>query len=235
MDIIKVVLQSFLSIGILFLLTQLTGRRSIHQLSAFDYINSITIGSIAAELATDLESWELSLTAMLIYGFVTALINWATCKSLWLRRHINGRPIILYESDMIQKDNLNKAKMDINEFLTQARLAGYFDLFQVKCAVMETNGQISFLPKSQQRPVTPQDLALKTEEASLPVSLIFDGRVLTQNLTSFGKDLRWLNEQLHAQKIGQTREVFYACCDENGNFRACRIPQGKNEKSVFEQ
>ena len=234
MAVLKVILQSVIALVVLFLLSRMAGKRSIHKLNSFDYVNSITIGSIAAELATDLEQWELPLTAMVVFGLLIALVNWATCKSMRLRRIINGKPLILYENDTIQKDNLLKAKLDINEFLTQCRLAGFFDLFQIRCAVMETNGQISFLPKSLQRPATPQDLSLKPPEEGLFVSLIFDGKVLQQNLRSFGKDMQWLHTRLHAAGIGQVSEVFFACCDQNGNFRACRTPGKASERSVFE-
>jgi uncharacterized membrane protein YcaP (DUF421 family) len=234
-DIAKVLIQSLLSITVLFALSRLTGRRSIHQLTTFDYINSITIGNMAAELATDLENWTEPLTAMLVFALLTAGVNWATCKSLRFRRILNGRPLLLYENDRILKDNLLHAKMDINEFLTQCRLAGYFDLGQIETAILETNGQVSFLPKSDQRPVTPQDLSLAPEKETLYISLILDGHVLPENLCAAGKDLRWLREQLHAAGIGQISEVFYACCDEGGRFRACREPGSRSDRSLFEQ
>jgi uncharacterized membrane protein YcaP (DUF421 family) len=235
MDILKVILQSVVSLAVMFVLTRIMGKRSIHQLNAFDYINSITIGSIAAELATNLEEWQKPLTAMIVFGLLTALIDWGTCKSMVLRRFFNGKPVILYENDAIQKQNLLKVKLDINEFLTQCRIAGYYDIFQIECAIMETNGQISFLPKSEQRPATPKDLSLAPEKETIFVSLVFDGKVLTQNLESFGKDMQWLRAQLHTAGIGQISEVFFACCDESGNFRACRAPAPGKEKSVFEQ
>ena len=235
MEILQVVAQSFLSIAVLFFLARIEGKCSISQLTMFDYINSITIGSIAAELATNLEDWPKPLTAMLIYGLVTALIGWLRCKWLPLRRFVNGKPTILLENGLILKDNLLKVKLDINEFLTQCRVAGYFDLDQLKCVIMETNGLISFLPKAQQRPDTPKDLSLEPDEESLFVSLIFDGRLLRQNLENFGKNEQWLYEKLHAAGIGQISEVFLACCDESGNFRAYRIPKpGPEQKSVFE-
>ncbi|MCI2047641.1 MAG: DUF421 domain-containing protein [Faecalibacterium sp.] len=234
MNILKVVLQSILSVAVLFILTRIMGKRSIHQMNLFDYINGITIGSIAAELATDLEEWEEPLTAMILFGLLTALIDWATCKSIPIRKFFNGKPVILYENDTILKENLLKVKIDLNEFLTQCRVAGYYDLFQLQCAIMETNGQISFLPKSDQRPVTPKDLSQKPEPETVFVSLIFDGKVLQQNLESFGKDMQWLRAELHTAGIGQISEVFFACCDACGNFRACRIPTPQKKKSIFE-
>ena len=154
MNIFKVLVQSVVSVAVLFVLTRIMGKRSIHQMNLFDYINGITIGSIAAELATDLEAWEEPLTAMIVFGLLTALIDWATCKNMMIRKFFNGKPVLLYENDTILKDNLLKVKIDLNEFLTQCRVAGYYDLFQLQCAIMETNGQISFLPKAEQRPAT---------------------------------------------------------------------------------
>ena len=233
MDIAKVALQSLLSVAVLFGLTRLTGKRSIHQMSAFDYINSITIGSIAAEMATDLESWERPLTAMLLYGLLTAAVNFSVCKSLRLRRFFNGTPLILYENDTILKNSLRKAKLDLNTFLAKCRLAGYFDLSQLECAVMETNGQISFLPKAARRPATPQDFSLTPPAELLPVCLILDGSVLQENLRALGKDSSWLQAQLHAEKIGQISDVFFACCDGKGKFYACRKKSGEPPRARF--
>jgi len=225
MKILQVAVQSLLSIAVLFVMCRLTGKRSIHQLNTFDYINSITIGSIAAELATDLENWALPLTAMVVYGLCTALINHSTCKSQPLRRFFNGRPLVLYQHGVICRDNLLRAKLNLSEFVAQSRLAGYFDLQQLESAVMETNGQISFQPTAESRPAAPQDLGLAPPPESLFVSLIFDGCVLTENLHAFGRDERWLAAQLHAAGIGQTAEVLYACCSAQGTFRAYRQPR----------
>ena len=79
-DIFKVIGTSLLSLAVLFLLCRLNGQRQISQMSLFYYINSITIGSIAAELATDLENWQRTLTAMAVYGAAIALIGYLTCK-----------------------------------------------------------------------------------------------------------------------------------------------------------
>lgn len=226
-DILQVILLSLVSMGTLFVLTRLEGRCSISQLNLFDYITSITIGSIAAELATNLEEWYKPFTAMVVYGLAAALIGWLRCKWLPLRKWINGKPTMLLQDGLILRENLLKVKLDLNEFLTQCRIAGYFDLDQLKYAIMEPNGQISFLPKAQQRPTTPKDLALSPAEEGLFIPLILDGRLLPKNLARTGKNELWLRERLHANGIGQISEVFFACSDERGNFRAYRIPTGK--------
>ena len=85
MDILNVILLSLFSLIALFILTKLMGYRQMSEMSMFDYINGITIGSIAAEMATSLEKdWWLPLTAMVVYAL-------AHCSFLYFRQ-IHGRP-----------------------------------------------------------------------------------------------------------------------------------------------
>lgn len=232
MEILQVILLSFGSMAMLFVLTRLEGKCSISQLNLFDYITSITIGNIAAEMATNLEEWYKPFTAMLIYGLMAALIGWLRCKWLPLRKWINGRPTVLLQNGMLLKENLLKVKLDLNEFMSQCRIAGFFDLGQLEYAVMEPNGQISFLPKCRQRPATPTDLKLYPPEEGLFIPLILDGKLLVKNLERTGKNDLWLREQLHANSIGQISEVFLACCDEWGNFRAYRMPKENQNREL---
>ena len=233
-DLFKVAGTSLLSLVVLFLLCRLNGQRQISQLSMFDYINSITIGSIAAELATDLERWPHALTAMLVYGLCTALIDYLTCKSLRLRKLVNGQPLLLYRQGKLYRANLLHAKLDINEFLTQCRVAGYHDLSQLAAVILETNGQLSFLPVAEQRPATPQDLGLRVAPASLVIDLILDGQLLTENLAAAGLEEHWLKEQLHRCGIGQVREAALATWDGAGNFHAYRATDRPVKKDLFE-
>ena len=99
MDLLNIALTSIGSIIVLFLLTKLIGNRQMSELNMFDYINGITIGSIAAEMATSLEGDFLKpLLAMIIYGVVTVLISILANKNIKLRRFFNGKTLILYKS-----------------------------------------------------------------------------------------------------------------------------------------
>lgn len=233
-DIGKVIITSLVSILVLFLLCKLIGQRQISQMSLFDYINGICIGSIAAEFATNLEEWYRPLTAMVIYGLAAALINLLTCKNLALRKFFNGKPLVLFEDGKLYKGNLYRAKLDINEFLTQCRVAGYFDLSQLGAVVLETNGQLSFLPLAAERPLTPADMQLRPQEETLQINLILDGKILQENLKASGRSEEWLKEQLHSQGIGQVREVFLASCDRQGNFTAYRMLEEPVTREIFE-
>ena len=100
---IKIPILSFSSLIVLFILTKIMGNKEISQLSMFDYTIGITIGSIAAEMATNLEQWYRPLTAMVIYGVAACLVHYCSCKSIAARAFLSGRPIILMENGKIYK------------------------------------------------------------------------------------------------------------------------------------
>ena len=129
MNYIKIIITSLSSFIALFIITELLGKRQVSQLSLFDYVTGITIGSIAAEMATSIDGFWQPLVAMAIYGICTVSISLITSKSIKLRRILTGRAVILYDSGELYESNLRKSKLDINEFLEQCRNAGYFDIF----------------------------------------------------------------------------------------------------------
>ncbi|MEG0110314.1 MAG: DUF421 domain-containing protein [Oscillospiraceae bacterium] len=235
MDIIKVFIASIASIIVLFLLAKLIGNRQVNQMSLFDYIIGITIGSIAAEMSTALEGDFLKpLIAMIVYGVAAALIDILTCKSIKLRKILTGTPLVLFEDGKLFEKNLFASKLDINEFLTQCRVAGFFDLAQLKTAILETNGQISFMPLAENRPVTPRDLKLTPDAEGLTVNLILDGKVLSDNLKYSGKDDIWLKKQLAENGVRSEKEVFLATCDISGKLTVYKYTNKKVDKEIFE-
>ncbi len=221
-EVVQVCLLSVVSLVTLFLVSRPGGKRQISQMSMFDYINSITVGSIAAEMATNLEEWYKPFTGILAYGLMAWLVHLAAYKSLRGRLLLSGRAIVLMENGVILRQNLRRAAIDLNEFLAQCRIAGFFDLRDLATATLETNGQLSFLPQSGARPATTKDLALQTQPASTWIDLILDGHIMEHNLQSAGKDRAWLDAQLHRQGIGRASETFYAACSRNNDFFACR-------------
>ena len=222
MEIGQVGVTSVVSLAMMFLITRWGGKRQIAQMSPFDYLNAVTVGSIAAEMATNLEAWYRPFTALIVYGVITWAVEISACKSISLRTFWSGRAVILMDNGVILKENLRRATIDLNEFLGQARIAGYFDPNEIQTAILENNGQISFLPKSGNRPAAPRDFDMKPAPVSAWYDLILDGRLMSDNLKAAGRDENWLDHQLHQVGIGQRKDVFYAACDKQGRFFACR-------------
>ena len=206
------------SFGALFFIAKLAGHKQIAQLDFFDYITGISIGSIAAEMATELEEPWKPLTAMVIYGGITLLLSMVTNKFPRSRKYISGTPAILMDHGKLYYENLKKAKLDLSEFMVMCRKQGYFDLTNIQTAVFEYNGKLTILPVSNQRPATPKDMNLAPEQELLFTELIMDGRILEDNLRRMGLELTWLNKQLEQRHIHSAEEVFLALCDRNLKF-----------------
>lgn len=196
------------------------GHRSMANLSLFDYIISITIGSMAAELATSKFSEMVKpFVAMLVYALISVLLALLTNKSIKARRFFTGKPSILYNHGILYCKNLTKAKMDVNEFLMLCRTSGYFDLNYIETAVLKANGQISFLPVADKRPLTGNDLNLKLNQNYLVANVIIDGNIMEKNLEHAGHNKHWLHKKLKAQGITDFKDVLLATCDSNNTLR----------------
>lgn len=217
MELLHVFFTALGSVIALFILTKIMGNKQMSQLSMFDYIIGITMGSIAAEMATALEDdFMKPLLAMVVYAMLAVLISLFNYKSIKLRRILTGKSLILLENGKLYEGNLKKARIDLNEFLTQCRNNGYFNIDNLQTAILEANGKISFLPVSSQRPVTPFDLKLTPSPEKPGVNVIIDGKILDENLKFSGNDKEWLEQQLLDQGISKISDVFLATCN-SGN------------------
>lgn len=210
MVLLKTALISLMSIVVLFLLTKLMGNKQLSQLSMFDYIIGISIGSIAAECSFEDKNPERMVVAMLIYALSAYIVSTVTQKSTHLRKLLIGRPLILFDNGKLYRENFKKARIDISDFLTQCRSQGYFDLSKLRTAVFEFNGSISLLPVDSDRPLTPSDIKLNPEQQELMVNVILDGQVNEKNLKQTGNNDIWLDKQLHSQGYSSAKEVFLA-------------------------
>lgn len=218
MEILQVLITSAVSLAVLFLLTKLMGNKQVSQLSMFDYIIGISIGSIAAEMATELENPENPLAAMIVYGVIAFLVSVISQRSVKVRKVMSGRPLVIMDNGIIYRENLKKARIDLSDFLTQCRTSGYFDLNQIQTAVMEYNGAISFLPVSKYRPATPSDMDLQPEQEYLQITVIMDGHINKSNLKLSGNNEVWLTKQLHLQGYNNPSDVLLALCDNNNKL-----------------
>ncbi len=214
MHFIKIIFSTFASLGSLFVFTKLMGNREMSQLSMFDYVSSIALGSIAGEMAVmSTDSVLEPFISMAIYAFVTIFISYMTCKSIFLRRFFEGQPILLYQQGQVYEKNLLKAKMDMNEFLSCCRISGYYDLEEVHTIYLETNGKISVLPAVAARPATPSDHNLNPVQMLPMANVIIDGKIMKDNLSSTGKNEVWVEKQLKANGITDMKDVILANYD----------------------
>ena len=218
MEFIKIILTSLLSVVSLFIIAKITGHKQMAQLDFFDYITGITIGSIAAELATELEFPWKPLIAMIVYGIVALSLTILAHKFPKTRNYVNGTPTIVMDNGKLYRKNMKKAKLELSEFMVLCRQEGYFNINDIQTAIFEYNGRITILPKSKKRPLTPEDMNLAPKKAEIYTEIIMDGRILHENLKRLGLDLTWLDKQLKRKNHNNAKEIFLGICDQSNNL-----------------
>ena len=234
MDFWHTLITAPISLLVLFILSKLIGNKQMANLNLFDYINGITIGSIAAEMATNgFDSFLECLIALIIYAAVVILLSYLSQKSIALRRFFTGKTIVLYDKGKIYKKNLMTANIDMNEFLSMLRNKGYFCLEDIETAYLEQNGQLSVLVKSNKSPVTPFDMKIRVNRTRPEVVVISDGKVFEKNLKSTGNNTDWLNRQLKIKGQKQ-KDIFLAVCDGDNSLKIYEISDKRDTNDPFE-
>ena len=218
MEIVKVIFASLLSAVSLFIIAKILGHKQMAQLDFFDYVTGITIGSIAAELATELESPSKPFIAMVVYGAVAYALTIIAHKLPKARKFINGTPTIIMDGGKLYRENMKKSKLELSEFMVMCRQEGYFDINDIETAIFEYNGRLTILPRSQKRPLNPEDMSISPEKAAICTEIIMDGRILHENLKRRGVNLEWLEKQLKSQRYESPREIFLGICDRNNKL-----------------
>lgn len=236
MQIGKILISSSTSLAALFFLTKILGNREMSQLSMFDYISSIAIGSIAGEMAAmSTDSLVEPLLSMAFLSIFTLFINYMTCKSIKLRRFIQGQALILYQDGQIYEKNLLHAKIDIGELLAECRMQGYFDLEEIYAIYLESNGQMSILPMSAKRPLCPSDMNMNPVQSKPLANIIIDGRIMKRNLQNTGKNETWLYKQLKQKGVNDIKEIILATFDSTKDDINVYLKYHKKEKNdIFE-
>lgn len=198
---------------------RLMGKRQIGQLQPFELVVAILISDLASvpmqDTAIPLINGIIPILTLLIAQITLSLISMLSVKA---RSIICGTPSILIENGKINENNLRKEMYTLNDLLEQLRNSNVYNIADVEFAILETNGQLSIIPKSQKRPVNPEDLKIPTKYEGLPLDLIIDGRVMIKNLQKANLDIEWLKNELSKFGINDLNDVFFASLDTNGNL-----------------
>ena len=216
MDFFNTTYRAFISLITLFLITKLIGKRQVAELSLFDYVIGISIGNFAAEMTINLDSNEINgIVSVIIFGFIAYAVSYLTLKSKKARKFFTGGPTLLIQNGKIIADNMKKVKFDLDDLLEICRCNGYFDINQIEYALMEANGELSFLPKVEYKPVTVGDLDLKIKQDSLVANILMDGKIIESNLEKMGKDVKWLKHELKVKGYKEYDDILLVTLDIN--------------------
>jgi len=204
---------------LLLAVVRIMGKRELGTLSPWDLVLTIMLAELAA-LPIENPRIGLWMGAVPILTLLAAqlLLSWLSLKSVAVRNLVAGTPSVVIKDGRIIEAELRRLRYGIDDLMEQLRQKNVPNIQDVEVAVLETNGQLSVIPKSQRRPLCPADLGVPTAYEGLPIPLINDGAIDYRALSAARLDVSWLKEQLRARGIHDPREVFYACLDSQGNL-----------------
>ena len=227
LEAVKVIPRCLGATIFLFFITKIMGRKQVSEFSLFDYVIGISIGNFTAEMTLNMDVQYIDgMVAITTFGILSLVLTKIINKNIKLRKWIIGTPTVLMDDGKIIEDGLKKVNIDVNDLLEEARIAGYFDISEIAFAVMEGNGNISFLPKAIYKPVTINDLNIKTEKSSLSANLIVNGEFMDEAINNSNITLEELKHKIKKELNLDKPDSILLCTitDKNINFYL------KNEK-----
>ena len=218
-DLLRDTWQTSLIFISLLIITRILGKTQIGQLTFYEYINGITMGSIAGSMASsEPEKFWNHCYDLAIFALLTFLLSYITIKKRSLRKIIEGSPTIIVENGCIHKENMHAIRYDLDELNSQLREKDVFDISEVQYATLEPTGQLSVILKPDFQPLTKGDMNVHLPNATFPVELIMDGEIIEENLAKKNLTHTWLKAQLTLRNISSHTHVMYAVMDSKGQL-----------------
>ncbi|QGU95914.1 DUF421 domain-containing protein [Clostridium bovifaecis] len=215
----NIIMRAIFAYLVLFALTRIMGKREISQMSFFDYTVGITIGSITANLALDRTQSFLSiLPSLVVFAIFQIILSYISLKSVTFRRIVDGSATILIKNGKVMEKALLKTRLNMDDLMIKLREKNAFRLADVEFALLEPDGQVSVLLKSNKQPVTPSDMNIQTQYMGLPDMVIEEGRIIENRLREKGLTRSWIMAKLAEQEIYDLSKVMYAQVDTSGNI-----------------
>lgn len=213
------ILRAIVTYSWLLVMVKIKGQRQIGRLNAFDFIIAVTFGSVAAgalnNSRNDMVGPFITITTLIL---LDVLISFGALKNIRFRRIVTDEPLVLMQNGKFIENMLYRSRVNLDDLLLELRQSGVHFLHDVEYAVLEANGKISIIPKSQARAVRTRDMALDTDYEGMPTILIEDGNIMDQNLKKHGLDRKWLSEQIAAKGFESHKNILVAMLDTMGRL-----------------
>ena len=196
---------------------RLMGKRQVGELEPSELVLSLIIADLASVPMQDFGIPLLTgVVPILTLLSLTMILSVLTMKSVRFRALLCGRPSVVLRDGRIDQREMARNRLTVDELLEELRCQGYTDLAAVKYAILETNGQLSVLPRAGDQPATARQLKLQTQERGLPRVVVSDGRIQPDQLRALGYDRDWLERQMRKRGCTRVEEVFLMLVDEAG-------------------
>jgi len=219
-NFLDILIRSILTFIIILILARIIGKKQLSQLTFFHYITGITIGSIAGEITTQIDTpFFDGIVALACWTILTIAMSFISIKSTKFRVIVDDRPTILMQNGVINQHGLKKARLHVDELAMLLREQGIFSFDEVHYAVFETNGELSVMKKPEYDPATKKDVKANYPKSPyFPTEVISDGKIVKKNLSELNLTEDWLMNKLKKKNIKNIEDVFFAQVLEDGSL-----------------
>ncbi|REJ10390.1 DUF421 domain-containing protein [Halobacillus trueperi] len=204
---------------LLYVLARILSKKLISQMTLFDFIAGITLGSMTATtFLSDNVTLSKGALGLLTFAALVLLIDYLTLKSLTIRKLVNSQPTLLMDNGKILIKNMKKVRFNVDELIAELRKAGVFQFSDVQTAILETDGTVSVLRKSDASPVTTRDMKLETAPVSYSHVVMVQGKILQKQLNASGYSEAWLLDRLQSHGVSNLKDVLVAQVNHDGTL-----------------
>lgn len=217
---VEMIIRTTVTFSVLLLLARILGKEQLSQLTFFNYITGITIGSIAGEIASHDDTHYLNaITSLIWWSILTIIVSFISIKSAKAKSLLDDKPMIVIKNGKILEHELKKSRLPIGDLNMLLRMQGIFSVKDVHFAVLETNGELSVFKKVAQQSATKQDVKAQIVVPKyMPCTIISDGKIVKQHLLGLDLTEEWLMKQLKKHGVNSVEQVFYAEIESDGTI-----------------
>ncbi|WP_066632981.1 YetF domain-containing protein [Desulfolucanica intricata] len=217
-EFLQVITYSLIVFVLLIVLTRLIGKKLLAQMTFFDFVIGITIGTIGGAFVTTEVKGFYVLISPVVLTLAVILTGYVSLKSTPARKLLEGEPLVLIQNGKVYEKNMKKIRYNLDDLMMLLREKNVFNLSEVEFAILEPHGKLSVLKKSQHLPVTPKDLKLSTNYKGVSSEIIRDGQIVEQNLRQNNLSHEWLYNELSSRNITKIEDVFLATLSTDGKL-----------------
>ena len=212
---VRTILLYLVLIGVV----RLMGKRQIGQMEPSEFVVTMLVANLAAIPMQDggIPLFSGFVPIVTVLG-VELVLSWLSMRSVFFRKLLCGKPVILIENGRILQKNLRRTGVTLDELTGHLRLKDVLDVQTVQYAILETDGNLSVFPYAHLRPATAQEAGIAPQKQHLPVTVIADGHLFQDNLALIGKDAAWVQQVLQDHKAS-LQDTWLLTADESGRLQ----------------
>lgn len=211
---LNVIVHTVTAIVFLFIMSRLMGKKQISQMTFFDYVAGIAIGSVSANFSVTKDlSFQSGLSSIFLWAMLPLIVSYLTLHKKKVRDVLAGVPTILVQNGLLIAENLNKARLSVEDVLEQLRLKNAYYISDVDMAVLEISGKVSVLFKPGKQKASMEAVNFNPAYRGLAANLIVNGKLMGENLKTMGRDEQWLKQEMEKQGYNAYNNILLACVD----------------------